>query len=70
MDNPGWDEECSCSHLLVPGELKRNPKSDTPSEAWLDLATHVRGVLLVNQDNRRFVLGFTLSVGHTSGCGN
>jgi len=59
VDHPGADEECNWSHILVSGELKRNPKADTPSEAWLELATKVREVL-ANQDNRRFVLGFTL----------
>ena len=59
VDHPGADEECDWSHILVSGDLKRNPKADTPSEAWLDLATHMRKVL-ANQDNRRFVLGFTL----------
>jgi hypothetical protein len=59
VDHPGADGECDWSHILVSGELKRNPKADVPSEAWLDLATHVREVL-ANQDTRRFVLGFTL----------
>jgi len=59
VDHPGADEECDWSHILVSGELKCNPKADTPSESWLDLATHVREVF-ANQDTRRFALGFTL----------
>jgi len=59
VHHPGADIECDWSHILVSGELKRNPKADIPSESWLDLATHVREVL-ANQDTRRFVLGFTL----------
>ena len=59
VDHPGADEECDWSHILVSGELKRNPDADTPSTSWLDLATHVREVF-ANQDTRRFALGFTL----------
>ncbi|KJZ70776.1 hypothetical protein HIM_09826 [Hirsutella minnesotensis 3608] len=47
------------SHILVPGELKSNPKADIASIAWLDLARYAREVLAA-QDTRRFVLGFTL----------
>ncbi|KAL7793734.1 hypothetical protein V8C37DRAFT_378051 [Trichoderma ceciliae] len=47
------------SHILVPGELKSNPRADTLSKAWIDLATYVREVFAA-QDTRRFVLGFTL----------
>ncbi|UKZ74422.1 hypothetical protein TrVFT333_002090 [Trichoderma virens FT-333] len=30
------------SHILVPGELKSNPKADAPPVAWIDLATYAR----------------------------
>jgi hypothetical protein len=30
------------SHILVAGELKSNPKADTASIAWIDLARYVR----------------------------
>ncbi|KIW76742.1 hypothetical protein Z517_09186 [Fonsecaea pedrosoi CBS 271.37] len=45
--------------ILIPGELKSNPSADAPGKAWLDLGTYAREVLAA-QDNRRFVLGFTL----------
>lgn len=45
--------------ILVPGELNSKPTADNASEAWLDLATHAREVLIA-QPTRRFVLGFTL----------
>lgn len=47
------------SHILVPGELKSNPKADTASAAWIDLARYAREVF-VAQATRRFILGFTL----------
>ncbi|KAM4064203.1 hypothetical protein HRG_007198 [Hirsutella rhossiliensis] len=47
------------SHILVAGELKSNPKADTASVAWIDLARYAREVFAA-QDTRRFVLGFTL----------
>ncbi|KAM3497865.1 hypothetical protein MY10362_008795, partial [Beauveria mimosiformis] len=47
------------SHILVPGELKSNPKADTASAAWIDLARYAREVFAA-QATRRFVLGFTL----------
>uniref|UniRef100_A0A8H7N204 non-specific serine/threonine protein kinase n=1 Tax=Bionectria ochroleuca TaxID=29856 RepID=A0A8H7N204_BIOOC len=47
------------SHILVAGELKSNPKADTASIAWIDLARYVREIFGA-QENRRFVLGFTL----------
>ncbi|KAL7926153.1 hypothetical protein ACQKWADRAFT_281902 [Trichoderma austrokoningii] len=53
------DSRCHWSQILVPGELKSNPSADIPSKAWLDLGTYAREVLAA-QDNRRFVLGFTL----------
>ncbi|KUI73954.1 hypothetical protein VM1G_09464 [Cytospora mali] len=45
--------------VIVPGELKSNPTADTPSQAGLDLARYAREVFAA-QDNRRYVLGFTL----------
>ncbi|KAM3548249.1 hypothetical protein ARSEF4850_009525 [Beauveria asiatica] len=67
-DNPlfkeGWSgwpvlaDEAN-SHILVPGELKSNPKADTASAAWIDLARYAREVFAA-QATRRFVLGFTL----------
>ncbi|CAH0051591.1 unnamed protein product [Clonostachys solani] len=36
-----------------------NPKADTASIAWIDLVRYVREVFGA-QENRRFVLGFTL----------
>ncbi|KAL3954491.1 hypothetical protein ACCO45_010054 [Purpureocillium lilacinum] len=53
------DSRYRWSHILVAGELKRNPKADTSSTAWIDLARYAREVLAA-QDTRRFVLGFTL----------
>ena len=47
------------SQILVPGELKSNPKWDSQPLAWTDIGRYVREVL-ANQDTRRFVLAFTL----------
>ena len=57
--NAGKDSKYHWSQILVPGELKSNPSADIPSEAQLDLGRYAREVLAA-QDNRRFVLGFTL----------
>ncbi|KAK7210153.1 hypothetical protein V2G26_017331 [Clonostachys chloroleuca] len=58
--NPDFeDSRYRWSHILVAGELKSNPKADTASIAWIDLARYVREVFGA-QENRRFVLGFTL----------
>lgn len=61
VDDPkaGKDSRCHWSHILIPGELKSNPSADKASKAWLDLGTYAREVLAA-QDNRRFVLGFTI----------
>lgn len=61
VDDPGAGKHSKChwSQILVPGELKSNPSADIPSEAHLDLGRYAREVLAA-QDNRRFVLGFTL----------
>ncbi|KAJ6168196.1 hypothetical protein N7497_001039 [Penicillium chrysogenum] len=53
------DTPCQWSQVVVPGELKSNPAADTASKAWLDLGRYAREVL-VAQDTRRFVLGFTI----------
>ncbi|EDN10828.1 predicted protein [Histoplasma mississippiense (nom. inval.)] len=47
------------SEILVPGKLKNDRKYDIPSGARLVLARYAREVLSA-QDDRRFVLGFTL----------
>ncbi|KAG7402743.1 hypothetical protein Forpe1208_v017044 [Fusarium oxysporum f. sp. rapae] len=55
----GKDSRCRWSQILVPGELKSNPSADKASMAWLDLGRYAREVL-VAQNTRRFVLGFTI----------
>jgi hypothetical protein len=55
----GEDSRYHWSRILVPGELKSNPSHDTVSKTWLDLGRYVREIFTA-QDNRRFVLGFTL----------
>jgi hypothetical protein len=57
--NAGVNSKCRWSHILIPGELKSSPSADKASKAWLDLGRYAREVLAA-QDNRRFVLGFTL----------
>ncbi|KAF2731547.1 hypothetical protein EJ04DRAFT_579020 [Polyplosphaeria fusca] len=61
VDDPsaGVDVKCHWSQILIPGELKSNPLADKASKAWLDLGRYAREVFAA-QDNRRFVLGFTL----------
>jgi hypothetical protein len=51
--------EYDWSRILIPGELKSNPKEDTHESTWLDLARYAREVFMA-QDTRRFVQGFTL----------
>ncbi|KAI1908546.1 hypothetical protein LOZ65_006628 [Ophidiomyces ophidiicola] len=53
------DKRYKWSEILVPGELKNDRHYDMPSGARLDLARYVREVFSA-QDDRRFVLGFTL----------
>ncbi|CAH0053938.1 unnamed protein product [Clonostachys solani] len=53
------DSRCHWSQILVPEELKSNRSADKASEAWLDLGRYAREVLAA-QDDRRFVLGFTI----------
>ncbi|PGG99670.1 hypothetical protein AJ79_08444 [Helicocarpus griseus UAMH5409] len=53
------DSLCRWSQILVPGELKNDPRYDRPSGAWFDLGRYAREVLAA-QDSRSFVLGFTL----------
>ncbi|KAF2824321.1 hypothetical protein CC86DRAFT_447202 [Ophiobolus disseminans] len=47
------------SHILIPGELKSNPREDKHSSTWLDLVRYAREIFSA-QDTRRFILGFTL----------
>lgn len=47
------------SHILVPGELKSNPREDNYSSTWLDLLRYAREIFS-GQDIRRFVTGFTI----------
>ncbi|XXH02048.1 hypothetical protein Hte_008413 [Hypoxylon texense] len=47
------------SQVLIPGELKSNPKEDRQTGAWFDIGKYVREVFFT-QDTRRFVLAFTL----------
>ncbi|KFZ02079.1 hypothetical protein V500_00447 [Pseudogymnoascus sp. VKM F-4518 (FW-2643)] len=53
------NSKCHWSQIMVIGELKSNPGSDTLSKTWRDLARYAREVFFA-QDTRRFVLGFTL----------
>ncbi|CAH0020154.1 unnamed protein product [Clonostachys rhizophaga] len=53
------DSRYRWSYILVAGELKSNPKADTASIVWIDLARYVREIFGAQED-RRFVLGFTL----------
>ncbi|KAF4502795.1 hypothetical protein FAGAP_951 [Fusarium agapanthi] len=55
----GKDSQSHWSQILIPGELKSNPSADKASMAWLDLGRYAREVL-VAQNTRRFVLGFTI----------
>ncbi|KAF2193607.1 hypothetical protein K469DRAFT_239099 [Zopfia rhizophila CBS 207.26] len=56
----GSDRQSSdWSHILIPGELKSNPREDNYSSTWLDLLRYAREIFSA-QDTRRFVLGFTL----------
>jgi hypothetical protein len=55
----GENSKCHWNQILVPGELKSNPAADIPSEVHLDIGRYAREVLAA-QDNRRFVLCFTL----------
>jgi hypothetical protein len=58
-ESAGVNSKHHWSRILVPGELKSNALADKASKAWLDLGRYAREVLAA-QDNRRFVLGFTL----------
>ncbi|KAI1306857.1 hypothetical protein F5Y03DRAFT_353239 [Xylaria venustula] len=57
VDGPTAD--CDWSHILIPGELKSNPKEDTESQARFDVGRYVKEVF-TTQPTRRFVLAFTL----------
>lgn len=47
------------SNILIPGELKSNPREDKHNSTWLDLVRYAREIFSA-QDTRRFILGFTL----------
>ncbi|EFW18795.1 conserved hypothetical protein [Coccidioides posadasii str. Silveira] len=53
------DSICHWSEILVPGELKNDPKYYSLSRAWLDLGRYTREVLAA-QNSYCFVLEFTL----------
>ncbi|OAX84081.1 hypothetical protein ACJ72_01560 [Emergomyces africanus] len=61
VDGPAADKAVKYHwrQILVPGELKNDRGYDKPSLAGLDLGRYAREVLLC-QETRRFVLGFTL----------
>ncbi|RFU72772.1 serine threonine- kinase sgk2 [Trichoderma arundinaceum] len=59
IDEDDADLKYHWSHVMVVGELKKSPTLDNRSGSWLDLARYAREVFAA-QDNRRFVLGFTL----------
>ncbi|KAF2802663.1 uncharacterized protein BDZ99DRAFT_482788 [Mytilinidion resinicola] len=50
---------CDWCDVLVPGELKSNPREDNHSSTWFDLSRYAREIF-VAQDTRRSVTGFTL----------
>lgn len=47
------------SHVTIVGELKDSPKADNRVGSWIHVARYAREVFAA-QDERRFVLGFTL----------
>ncbi|KAI1086053.1 hypothetical protein F5B19DRAFT_200600 [Rostrohypoxylon terebratum] len=53
------EAEAHWSQVLIPGELKSNPKEDRHTSAWFDIGKYAREVFF-SQDTRRFVLAFTL----------
>ncbi|KGQ01016.1 hypothetical protein PAAG_12328 [Paracoccidioides lutzii Pb01] len=53
------DSRCHWSQILVPRELKNDPKYNRKSGAWFDLGRYAREVLAA-QDTCCFMLGFTL----------
>ncbi|EEH42949.2 uncharacterized protein PADG_07769 [Paracoccidioides brasiliensis Pb18] len=57
--NATENSRCHWRQILVPGELKNDPRYDRPSGSYYDLGRYAREVLAA-QDSRRFVLGFTL----------
>lgn len=56
---PPAESRLRWSQILVLGELKMNLEADDSSQPRLDLARYAREVFIA-QDNRRFVLSFTL----------
>ncbi|KUI65205.1 hypothetical protein VM1G_00594 [Cytospora mali] len=59
IDKLRAESEPSFSDMHILGELKCNPNADTAVQAWFDNARYVREVFAL-QDDRRFVLAFTL----------
>jgi hypothetical protein len=59
IDHPSVHQTPSWSDVLICGELKKNPNADIPSGAFQSLLREVHAVF-ATQDNRRFVLGFTI----------
>ncbi|KAF2812795.1 uncharacterized protein BDZ99DRAFT_242542 [Mytilinidion resinicola] len=57
MSNGG--APCDWCDVLVPGELKSNPREDNHSSTWFDLSRYAREIFAA-QDTRRSVTGFTL----------
>ncbi|KAI1091600.1 hypothetical protein F5B19DRAFT_260948 [Rostrohypoxylon terebratum] len=53
------EAEAHWSQVLIPGELKSNPKEDRHTSAWFEIGKYAREVFF-SQDTRRFVLAFTL----------
>jgi len=59
IDHPSVHRTPNWSDVLICGELKKNPNADTAPNAWRSLVRYVSQVF-ATQDNRRFVLGFTI----------
>jgi hypothetical protein len=58
-ENTDDDPPCHWSDVLIPGELKSNPRDDNYSSTWFDLSRYAREIFYAD-DSRRSVLGFTL----------
>ncbi|KAF8847973.1 hypothetical protein BDZ45DRAFT_636317 [Acephala macrosclerotiorum] len=59
LENTDDGLPCDWSDVLVPGELKSNPREDNYSSTWFDLSRYAREIFYA-EDTRRSVLGFTL----------
>ncbi|KAG9236004.1 hypothetical protein BJ875DRAFT_494545 [Amylocarpus encephaloides] len=59
LENTNDDLLCDWSDVLVPGELKGDPREDNHSSTWLDLSRYAREIFSA-EDTRRSVIGFTL----------